>query len=221
MKRRKKPIHIIFDTGNYIFLIILTVSCLYPLLYVLFGSLSDPYELAKKGSQLLLSPAGFSTGGYRAAIAVNYLKSGILNSIYYVFVGTVMNIFFTGLMAYVLSTKAFFKKYIMIMVVITMFFGGGLIPSYLVIKDLGLIGSRMVLILPGLIGPMNLILMRTFFQGIPDSLTESAIIDGAGYFKIFTKIIIPLSMPIFAVIALYCGVGHWNSWFPAQIYLPL
>lgn len=126
----------------------------------------------------------------------------------------------TALAAYGLSRKGvLLSNGIMFLITFTMFFGGGLIPSYLLIKDLGLINSRWALLLPGMIGTTNLIIMRTSFKAIPVSLEESARLDGANDFVILFRIIIPLSMPVIAVMTLYYGVGHWNSWFNAMIYL--
>lgn len=209
----------IFDGFNIIILSVLMLSTLYPLLYVAFASLSEPSELVKNNG-FILSPQGFSLDAYKAVLKNRMILSGYTNTIFYVLVGTTYNILMTSMGAYILSRKKFFlKKYIMIMVVITMFFGGGLIPNYLLIDSLGLMGSRWALIIPGAISTWNLIVMRTSFMGIPESLEESAWIDGANDIIILFRIVLPLSLPVIAVMILYYGVGHWNAWFNAMIYL--
>lgn len=208
----------IFDGFNAIFLIALVLVTLYPFLHVVFSSVSDPRKLATV-TGILWGPQGFSLKGYELAFQHPGVTTGYANTIFYVGVGTAMNVFFTGLFAYVLASKAYWKNAMMIFVVITMFFQGGLIPLFLLVKGIGLLNTRMAIILPTLIQTWNLIIMRTFFQGIPDSLEESAVIDGANSFTIFFRIIIPLSMPVIAVMTLYYGVFHWNSWFQAMIFL--
>jgi putative aldouronate transport system permease protein len=200
-----------------IFMILIT---LYPFLFVVFASFSEPYKfLAHYG--VLLKPAGFSLQSYEAVVHNPNIISGYANTIFVVFVGTICDLLMTSLGAYVLSRKnLFWKGPLMFLCVFTMYIGGGLIPNYLLMQDLNLINSRWVLIVPGLISTYNMIVMRTAFLNIPASLEESARIDGAGDFTILFRIIIPLSIPAMAVIALFYGVGHWNSWFNAMIYLP-
>ena len=148
------------------------------------------------------------------------IYSGYLNTIFYVTAGTMINILATCMAAYVLSGKQFMlRRFLTILFIFTMYFNGGLIPSYLLIKDLGLINSRLSLILPGAVSTFNLMIMITGFEGIPQSLEESARIDGAGDWTILFRIIMPLAKPTIMVILLYYAVGHWNSWFNAMIYL--
>ncbi len=143
-----------------------------------------------------------------------------LNTIFYVLVGTTINMVMTFHGAYVLSRRnVYFKKHIMIMITITMFISGGMVPDYLLISGLGMLNTPWAILLPGAIGTYNMVMMRTYFQGIPYELEESARIDGATDIRILYQIILPVSTPIIAVIALYYGVGHWNSWFNAMIYL--
>lgn len=209
----------VFDIFNYVLLIFLMVITLYPFLYVVFASLSSPEELARN-TGLLIKPLGFSSGAYTAVLKNPMIVVGYKNTLFYVIVGTCYNIIMTALGAYGLSRKKFFwKKYILGMIVFTMFFGGGLIPSFLLVKGIGLYNTVWALIIPGAISTMNLIIMKTSFEGIPDSLEESAKIDGANDIAILFKIVLPLSMPVIAVMILYYGVGHWNSWFGALIYL--
>ena len=208
----------IFDIINYSALTILAFLCLYPILHVLFSSFSQPDQLnAAKG--LILRPLGFSTKGYELALYYPGFFRAYGNTIFYLIAGTLCNVIATGLLAYVLANKCFWNKAIMIFVLITMFFNGGLIPTFLLVKSMGLLNTRLAIIIPSLISVWNLIIMRTFFMGIPDSLEESARMDGATPLRIFFRIIIPLSKPVIAVMVLYYGVRHWNSWFSAMIYL--
>ena len=145
---------------------------------------------------------------------------GYRNTSFYMIAGTTLNMLLTAFGAYVLSRKGvLFRNIMMGMIVFTMFFDGGLIPRYFLVKNLGLIDNRLALILPGAIATMNLIIMRTAFANIPDSIEESARIDGADDFTILFRIVIPMSLPVMAVMVLFYGVGHWNAWFDAMIYL--
>jgi len=210
----------IFDVFNVLFMIFMMIITLYPFLFVVFASLSDPQEFLSVGNKILLKPVGFSLKSYRAVIKNPNIASGYLNTLFVVGVGTTCNMIATSMGAYVLSRKnLFWKKYLMFMCVFTMYIGGGLIPNYLLVKGLGLLNSRWALILPGLISTSNMIVMRTAFMQVPDSLEESARIDGANNIVILFKVIIPLCTPTMAVIALFYAVGHWNSWFGAMIYL--
>lgn len=209
----------IFDILNVIFLTALSVICLYPFLYVLFVSFSDATQLANY-SGIVYKPVGFSTAAYEAVFKNSDIYIGYANTIFYVVVGTVVNIFMTCIAAYGLSRKDFlWKKFLMTMVLVTMFFSGGLIPHFLVIKELGLLDSRWVLVLPTAISTYNLMILKNAFQGLPDSIEEAAKIDGANDLVILFRIIFPLTLPTIAVITLYYAVGHWNSWFNAMIYL--
>jgi len=209
----------LFDFLNIAFMCVLVVIMLYPLLYVTFGSLSNSFELAKH-SGLLFHPLGFTTNGYRTAFKNPLLLSGFKNTLIILSFGTLLNLVVTTMSAYVLAKKGpMFTGAIMKLCVFTMFFSGGMIPSYLLIKDLNLLNTFASLILPGTISTTNMIIMRTAFRGIPDSLAESAEIDGANEFVIMSRIVVPLSLATIAVIFLYYAVGHWNSWFNAYIYL--
>lgn len=210
---------VLFDMVNAIVLILLMIVTLYPFLYVVFSSVSDAKELVAH-SGLLIKPVGFSWAAYEAVIKNDMIWLGYRNTLFYVIVGTAFNIIMTSMGAYVLSRKDFlWKNVLTTMVVITMFFGGGLIPTYLLMQKLGFVNSVWALIIPGAISTWNLIIMRTSFSSIPASLEESAKMDGANDFTILFKIIIPLSLPVIAVMVLYYGVAHWNSWFSAMIYL--
>ncbi|MBO1511444.1 carbohydrate ABC transporter permease [Metabacillus bambusae] len=209
----------LFDYGNIIFLFLLSIITLYPLLYILFASLSDPTYVAQNRG-IMLAPKDFTIEAYIMVFKNPMIVTSYLNTLFYVVVGTAINIFLTSLGAYALSRKnVMWGNLIMFMIVFTMFFEGGLIPSYLLVSELNMIDTRWALILPTAVSAFNLIIMRTAFQGIPASLEESARIDGANDFTILFKIILPLSLPVVSVMILFYGVYHWNSWFPAMIYL--
>lgn len=208
-----------FRLVNAAVLGLVALMTLYPFLYVIFASFSDPVKLMGN-SGLLLKPLGFSLNAYKKVFVNPSIYSGYLNTIFYVTAGTMINILATCMAAYVLSRKQFMlRRFLTILFIFTMYFNGGLIPSYLLIKDLGLINSRLSLILPGAVSTFNLMIMITGFEGIPQSLEESARIDGAGEWTILFRIIMPLAKPTIMVILLYYAVGHWNSWFNAMIYL--
>ncbi|EES71504.1 putative protein LplC [Paenibacillus sp. oral taxon 786 str. D14] len=209
----------LFNVVNYTLLILLVIATLYPLVYVLLASLSDPARLlAYKG--LLWKPVGFSLEAYRAVLANPGIGIGFRNTLFIVVFGVTVNIFMTALGAYVLSRKnVMWNKVFMFIIVFTMFFGGGLIPMYLIVKGVGLLDSLWSTIIPFAVSTFNLIIMRTSFMGIPDSLEESAKIDGANHFTILFRIIIPLSMPVIAVMILYYAVDKWNGWFYASVFI--
>ncbi|GIN71220.1 sugar ABC transporter permease [Bacillus sp. J14TS2] len=208
-----------FDFLNVLFMLILVFATLYPFLYVLFSSLSDPGLLAKNRG-ILYFPLGLTFKAYELVFQNPMIIVGYINTIFYVVAGTAINIFLTSIAAYALSRKnAMLTKPIMMFITFTMFFSGGLIPTYLLIGQLGMIDTRWALIIPNAVSVWNLIIMRTSFKGIPDSLEESARIDGANDWTILFKIILPLSLPVIAVMVLFYGVGHWNAYFDAMIYL--
>ncbi len=219
MKIKKSPSQRAFDAFNILFMILMMLITLYPFLYVLFGSLSMPAEFSKH-TGVLLSPQGFQLDAYWLVLQNEDILSGYANTLFYVGVGTTLNVLFTILTAFVVSRKnLMLKKLMLIMMTITMFFGGGMIPTYLMMQQIGIMGTRWSLIFPGLISVTNVIIMRTSFMGIPAGLEESAYIDGANDFKVLFRIIVPLSMPVISVMVLFYGVSHWNSWFNAMLYL--
>lgn len=209
----------VFDKINIIFLIILSFICLYPIYYVAVASFSDGMKLLAH-SGILLKPLGFSLAAYKMVFMDPMIIKGYMNTMFVVIVGVSLNILMTSLGAYVLSRKnTFFVKPLMKMVVFTMFFSGGLIPLFLTVRELGLFNNLFALILPNVIITYNLIIMRTAFMAVPESLEESARIDGANDFTILFRVILPLSKPTVAVMVLYYGVHHWNAWFHAMIFL--
>lgn len=209
----------IFNVFNTIFMILLMIITVYPLIHVLFASVSDSNELlAHRG--LLLKPIGFNFSAYSMVFKNPMIVRGYINTIIIVVFGVSLNVLMTSLGAYVLSRKDFlWKNTLMFFVVFTMFFSGGLIPFYFTVKKLHIDNSYLALILPVAINTFNLIIMRTSFAAIPDSLEESAKLDGANHFTILFKIILPLSLPIVAVMVLYYSVAHWNAWFNAMIFI--
>ncbi len=210
---------IIFDNVNNILMMFIMIITLYPFLYVVFASISEPYQIVRHQG-ILLRPLGFSLGAYKLVLQNPMILTGYKNTLIYVVTGTTLNLLMTSLGAYVLSRRnVMWKNFIMMAVVFTMFFNGGLIPFYLTVRDLGLSDKIWALILPTAMSTYNMIIMRTSFAGIPASLEESARIDGANDFTILFRIILPLSMPVIAVMVLFYGVAHWNAWFNAMIFL--
>ncbi|MBP3361298.1 MAG: carbohydrate ABC transporter permease [Clostridia bacterium] len=209
----------LFDIINNVILIMLSLICLYPMLYVLIASVSNPIEISMSEG-LLLHPLGFQISAYEAVFTNSDIWRGYLNTVFYVVAGTMLNMMLTVMGAYVLSRKSFkLRGIFMMFITFTMFVNGGLVPTYLLVKGLGVLNTRLAILLPTAINTFNLIMTRTYFNTIPDSLEESAKIDGAGHLRILCNIILPVSTPILAVIALYYSVAHWNSWFNAMIYL--
>lgn len=210
----------VFNFINVFIMCILIVITLYPLLYVVFASLSNSSELMKS-SGVLLKPAGFSWSAYRAVFKDPNVLRGYRNTIIILVSGTFINIILTSLAAYFFSRKdVLFQKPLMMFIVFTMFFSGGMIPNYLIVQNLGMLNTIWALILPTAISTYNMIILRTGFAAIPESLIESAKIDGANHLTTLFRIVFPLAKPTIAVIVLYYAVGHWNAWFNAMIYLP-
>ena len=209
----------IFECLNYAFLALLTFVAVYPFLYVVFASLSDPFEMMRHRGALW-GTKGFSTEAYQAVIKNPNIAMGYGNTLFYVVVGSSLNVFLTSLAAYVLSRKGFRpRKFFMLAIVFSMMFSGGLIPTYLLIRDLGLYNTRWALIFPTAINTINFIIMRTAFMEIPESIEESVRLDGANDFQVLFLVILPLSKAIVAVITLFYAVYHWNAWFNASIFL--
>lgn len=210
----------IFQICNTIFMLLLIFVTAYPMYYVVIASFSDPGELSRQLGALWLPIPPFTLSAYEMVFSNPMIGRGFVNTLFVLGVGLVFNIALTIMGAYFLALKGpMLKNVITFFIIFTMYFSGGLIPAYLNIRDLGLLDSLWSLILPGAISTMNLIIMKTAFQGIPDSLIESARLDGASHMRILLRIMIPLSLPTLAVLVLYYGVGHWNAWFNASIYL--
>ena len=209
----------IFNAVIYILLLLLAVIMLYPLIFVLSASFSDPKAVA--GGEMLLLPVKPSLEGYRYLMQYKEIWVGYGNTIFYMIAGTLLNLAATLPCAYAMSRKDLKgRKYLMIYFMITMYFSGGMIPGYLNIKSLGLLDTRGVILINGLVSTFNLIDARTYFMtSIPWEIQEAAVIDGCNDFQIFGKIIFPLSKAITVVMTLYYGVGRWNSYFVEMIYL--
>lgn len=219
MKIKNSKSGIAFDIFNMFFMFFMVVITLYPFIYILFGSFSDS-GLLMRNSGVLWKPAGFSLEGYKAVLNNEDIFSGYANTLFYIIVGTSLSIIVSSLLAFTLS-RSYLKhtKGIMVMIVVTMFFDGGMIPTFLLVRGLGLINSRWAVIIPTLISTYNFIVLKTSFASIPASIEESAYIDGASAFTVLFKFVIPLSKAAIAVQILFYGVGIWNSWFNAMIYL--
>ncbi|MFJ7977284.1 carbohydrate ABC transporter permease [Peribacillus sp. JNUCC 23] len=209
----------VIKTFIYIFLTCALLIVMYPLIYIISASVSDPASV--NSGEMWLLPKGFTLEGYRMILENNAIWRGYLNTIFYTALGTFINLAVTIPAAYALSRKDLVGRNVLMGIfVITMFFSGGLIPTYLVVKNLGLIDTIWAMVLPNAAAVWNIVIARVFFQvSIPKELEEAAIIDGCSNFKMFIKIILPLSAPIIAVMALFYGVGHWNGYFNALIYL--
>lgn len=208
----------LFDAFNYGFMAMLVFLTLYPLYYLLVVSLSDGIAVSKGG--IYFWPSGANLATYKMLLGDTKILRAYGNTLLYTSVGTAINMAMTILCAYPLSKKNFYgRSGFTVMIVITMFFSGGLIPSYLLIYNLGMINTMWAIVVPGAISAWNMFIMRTSFQGIPAELFESATIDGASEWRTLLRIVLPVSVPMMATIAMFYAVGHWNSYFPALIYL--
>jgi putative aldouronate transport system permease protein len=209
----------VFAVFNYAFIGLISLMCLYPMLYVLFASFSDN-NLLMQHAGILYRPLGFSLNAYTKVFQNPMILLGYRNTLFLLVVGVLVSLFMTSLGAYFLSRKqVFFKMPIMMLITFTMFFSGGMIPFYLNLRDLHLTNTLWGLIIPFAISTYNMIILRTSFAAIPDSLTEAALIDGAGHTRILFSIVLPLSKAILAVMILYYGIGIWNAWFWASAIL--
>jgi len=209
----------VFMIFNYAFLLLLAALTFYPMYYVLVASFSSNSQMIQH-TGLLFMPKGFTTIAYERVFKNPMIVLGYRNTLFILIVGVALALLMTSLAAYFLSRKnVFFKKPIMMAITFTMFFSGGMIPAYLNLRDLKLTNNLWGLIIPGMISVYNMIILRTSFQSIPESLTEAAIIDGAGHIQILFRIVLPLSKAILAVMILYYGLGIWNSWFWASVIL--
>lgn len=209
----------IFQVVNYFVLSIIVLVCLYPTWHVAMASFSNSTQLMAH-SGFLLKPMGFNMQAYLKVFQNPMILKGYANTLFILIVGVILDLIMTALAAYFFSRKGvMFKKPLMLLILFTMFFSGGMIPFYLTLKDMHMINSRWGLIVPFMISTYNMIILRTSFESIPDSLTEAAKIDGAGHMTILFRIILPLSKAIMAVMVLYYGVSIWNGWFWASTIL--
>lgn len=217
--KNMSPADIIFDFFVYTLCILIFIIIAYPIYFIIIASVSDSTLVAT--GQVTLYPKGFSLYGFSEIFKDARIWNGYKNTIIYTALGTFVNLLFTLPAAYVLSRQEFrARRFLMVIFIITMFFNGGLIPTYLLMKEVKLIDSMWVFIIPFCVNVYNLIITRSFFENsIPKELYESASLDGCSHFQYFGKIVMPLSKPIISVIALYYLVGHWNDFFTALIYI--
>ncbi|CAH8769324.1 carbohydrate ABC transporter permease [Paenibacillus dendritiformis] len=208
----------VFDTANVVFLILFSITAVYPFLNVMSVSFST--SSAANAYGLKLWPQEVSLDGYQAVFANKLIWTGYYNTIFRTVLGTFLNVIFSVMCAYPLSKKYLpHRNLFTAFIVFTMFFSGGLIPNYLLIKELGLLDSRWSLILPGLIAAFTMIIVRNYFMSLPEEVEESARIDGANDMRILFSIVLPMSMPIIATISLWYAVAHWNAWFDSLLYI--
>jgi len=215
MKKKKVSA---FDIVVYSIATFLTAIVLYPLIVVVSSSFSDPVLVAK--GEVLLLPKGFNIKGYTSVFEDKNLMTGYANTIFYTVVGTFINLIVTIPAGYVMSkTKIHGSKFIMGLFMVSMYFSGGLIPSFLLMTSLGFYNTRWALLIPGAFNVYNAIVCRSFFAAVPKDLEESAYLDGCSVIKSFTRIVLPISKALLGVMVLYFAVGHWNSYFNAMIYI--
>jgi putative aldouronate transport system permease protein len=208
-----------FDVLIYGLLSALVIVTAYPMIHVVFASVSEPSQLAES-SGLILYPRGFSLEPYELLFKNPLILSGFANTVFMLFFGIIVNIVMTAIAAYILSRKGVkLVKPMTVFIVFTMLFSGGLVPFFLTIKSVGLYNSLWGLIIPFAVNTIYLIVLRTAFEGVPASIEESARMDGAGHITILFRILLPLVMPAVAVLILYYSVDRWNGWFYASVFL--
>lgn len=215
---KRGPFDIVFDGLIYLFMLLFFIIVAYPILYVLALSFSS--REAVLNNEVYIIPVGFNFDNYKLVLKHEFLPKAFLNSVFYTVFGTLYSMTLTILGAYALSRKNYFgRDFIMFLIAFTMMFGGGMIPSYMLIKNLGLLNTRLALIIPFAVSQYNLIVMRTYMQQIPSAIEESAKLDGANDFVILFRIFVPMSKPVIATITLFYAAGQWNDFFSGLIYL--
>lgn len=228
LKKKKNPNAIdlnspgekVFDVLNVLFMIAMLIVTVYPLYYVVMCSVSDPKLLLGHEGPLLTWLGDFTLGGYKRTLDNPNIVGGFINTLINLGIGTVLNMVLTIFAAFVLTRRHFYVRNVMMkLMTVTMFFNGGLIPLFLIVRSTGIYDTRWANFVPYLISTYNVIIMRSFFASLPESLEEAARIDGANDWQVLCHVILPLSKPVLAVIALYYGVGHWNSWYPSMIFI--
>ncbi|MCI9220233.1 MAG: carbohydrate ABC transporter permease [Lachnospiraceae bacterium] len=210
----------VFSVFNVIFMLLLILVTAYPVYYIVIASFSDPGALSRHVGLLWMPMKPYTLSAYEMVFRNPRIITGLLNTLFVLGTGLLINLTLTMLGAFFLTIKGpMLKNAIALMIIFTMYFSGGMIPGYLNIRDLKLLDTLWALVLPGAVSTANLIIMKSGFQSIPDSLIESARLDGGSYLQILLRVMIPLSKATIAVMVLYYGVGHWNAWFNASIYL--
>ena len=207
----------VFTVCNIVFMVLFVVITVYPILNTLALSFNDGIDAVRGGIHII--PRKFSLNNYRSVFAMKNLTTGLFISVSRTVLGTLIGLFVNAILAFIVSRKRFLlKKSLTAFWVVTMYVNGGMIPVLILYKNLHLTGTFWVYVIPGLISAFNMLVMRTFMEGIPDSLEEAAQMDGASYSTVFLKIVSPLCKPMYATIALFIAVGQWNSWFDTMLY---
>ena len=207
-----------FDAANYLFLGLFGIAAIMPFVYVIAGSFASDAELTERA--VFFIPETFTLAAYEFIFSTDTIVRSIGVSLYVTFVGTLVNLFFTVTMAYALSKRGLIgRNAVLNLVIFSMLFGGGLIPTYLVVRELQLLDTYWALMLPGAISAFNLIIVKNFFQELPPELEEAAKIDGCSDPGLLWRIVLPLSMPVLATFTLFYAVGHWNNFFSALLYM--
>ncbi len=207
----------VFDTCNIIFMLLLVIVTLYPFINMFAISFNDANDAIKGG--IYLWPRMWTWSNYQYIFNESAIYHSTFISVIRTVLGTVISVFCTAMLAYTLSRQDYvLRKFVTMFFVFTMYFSGGLIPGYLLIKNLGLTDSFWVYIIPGIIGVFNMIVIRSFIEGLPEGILESARIDGAGEFTTFLRVVLPLTVPSLATVSLFVAVGQWNSWFDVFLY---
>lgn len=216
-KCKNNPWDALFVVLNTLFLIIFTIVTVYPILNTLAISFNDAYDAVRGGIHLI--PRKFTLTNYATVLGIKGFKQGAIVTVARTVIGTLLALVTNALLAFIISRKKFmFRSGLSLFWVITMYVNGGLVPTLLLFKNMHLTGTFWVYVIPGMISAFNVMVLRTYMEGLPDELEESAQLDGAGYMTIFLKIISPLCKPVYATVALFVAVGQWNAWFDAMLY---
>jgi len=215
----KSKSDVIFDRVVFAILTLIFVAVAYPLYFIVISSFSDPVKVA--AGEVFLFPNGFTLDGYKEVFKTGTVMRGFFNSVYYTVVGVAVNLFVTLPTAYALSRDDFCgRRTVTIFYIVTMFVSGGMIPTYMVVRALGMLDTVWALVIPGALGVYNLMVTRTFFKvNIPSEMLDAARIDGCTDTRFFLRVVLPISGAIIAILVLWCGVGHWNSYFSALLYI--
>ncbi|CAN7151245.1 MULTISPECIES: carbohydrate ABC transporter permease [unclassified Paenibacillus] len=207
----------LFDICNIIFMLALVVVTLYPFVNTLAVALNDANDAVRGG--IYLFPRMWTFDNFKYVFSEAAIVHAFFISVLRTVLGTVVTVFCSAMVAYTMSRQEYvLRKFVTVSFIFTMYFSGGLIPGYLLVRDLGMLGSFWVYIIPGMIGVFNLIIIRSFIEGLPDGIMEAARIDGANDFSMFMRIVLPLVVPVLATVALFSAVGQWNSWFDVFLY---
>ncbi|MNC17441.1 L-arabinose transport system permease protein AraQ [compost metagenome] len=215
--RNSSPGDRVFDICNVIFMVCLMIVTMYPFVNMIAVSFNDANDAVKGG--IYLWPRMWTLNNYKYIFGESAIYHATLISLLRTVTGTAVSVFCTAMLAFTVSRQEFvLRKFVTLFFVITMYFSGGLIPGYLLIRNLGLTDSFWVYIVPGVIGVFNMIIIRSFIEGLPEGILESARIDGAGEFTTFIRVVLPLTIPAMATVSLFVAVGQWNSWFDVFLY---